>query len=214
MKLLKRVLTLIGVMSLIAASMVAGNVAAQSIETTLTVDTSAPACADAIPSSISISAPTAFPAAGITPTNPPSTTIIRQNGSTTVNFRINACHEGTAWRVSASTTNFTSGTNSINAVGTVHIRGSRGVNNNQDFTGLVGQGFSGPVVVGAWQSNMTVALGYVPYTGEAIVVSQGTGTRPGGFSQFLQWGISNIPSNTPPGTYVASNIVTLSVGEP
>lgn len=214
MKLMKRVFTLIGVMTLIAASMVTGNVAADEIGTTLTVETSVPACQDAIPSSVLLRHATRqFPA--ITPTNPPSSTIVRQNASTNIDFRVNACHEVMQWRVYVSISDFTSENgDTITSSGKVYVRGSRGVNDNQDFTQLTGYGLTSPVVVGNWESLMTVARGYVLYEGEPIMTSRGAETRSGGFQQTIQFGISHIPSNTPPGNYSANTIVTLSVGEP
>lgn len=215
MKRIKLFLTAIGVTALITAGGFYGSVAASEIGTTLEVERTA--CVDPFPSRVSVTA-NQFSSTHI-PANPPSTTIVVQQGSTTVDYNISTCHDGAQWRVYVDVSNFVSGDNTISAVGTLQIRGSRGVNGNQDYTYIMQGGSSGPALVGAWQSLMTVQRGWVAYSGQPIEIGNGTGTRAttgtfAGFRQSLQWGYNNIPSNTPPGTYVATQTVTLTVGEP
>lgn len=219
MKFTKRLMTLIGVMSLIMASMVTGHVSADEIETTLTVETSTPVCEDTVPSSMNIrDASRSFPAAGITPVNPPSTTPLRQSQSTNLDFRINTCLDGNQWNVYVSVSDFTSGDNVLASNGTIYIQGSRGVGaaQTQDFTLLTAMGTSGPFLAqsDAHRSLTPFASGWMPYTGSPFNTATGNHARPTGYTQAIQFGIRNVPADTAPGTYSATITATLIVTEP
>lgn len=223
MKYMKRVLSIIGVIALMATSMVAGNVSADEIGTTLTVESSAPACTDLKPSSINFgSASYSLPTAGITPTNPPSTTLLWQTAATTVHYYINTCHAGNVqWGVSIAVSDFTSGNNTLSSADTVQIRGSRGVNGNQNFSQIMTGGATSAYTGGGVTSLMTTAGR--DYDGTAMKIGEGTAVNAphatipqlhGGFTQYIQIGVSNVPGSTPPGTYSATMTATLTVAAP
>lgn len=222
MKMMKRVLTLIGFMSLMVASMVNGNVAAGQIETTLTVDTSVEACPDTKPSQINFRSPQApllMPFSGITPTSP-TASYIATSQNANVDFYINTCNPGNQWNAYVSVPDFNSGGHTLTSVNNVWVRG----HSSASFTGITEGGYSSPNVTVGVQSHMTTV--YVPYTGSPIKISSGTATNPvpnppgtgftanGGWSQNLQFEMRNIPGTTPPGTYVSNVVLTLTVAEP
>jgi hypothetical protein len=223
MKHMKRVLSIVGVVALMATSMVAGNVSADEIGTTLTVETSVAACTDVKPSSISFGAGTySLPSAGITPTNPPSATILSQGPATTVHYYISTCHTGNVqWSVSLAISDFSSNGNTISAADTVQIRGSRGVNGTQNFTQIMTGGATSAYPGGGVESLMTI--NWRDYNGTPMEIGRGTATNlphptipslHGGFTQYVQFGVNNVPGTTPPGTYTADITGTISVAAP
>lgn len=212
MTIRKKLLATIGAMALVATSLGTGGVAmAQEASTTTSITVENTSCVDDTPTTITLvedhkQLPNRDP-------QNPAQSIRIATGYMSVNMYVNECL-GQGWKVTASMTDFQSGTNVIPSDAHFRVSGYNfsptGVVRPSSFTQVPGTS------VMPWQTWQTFTRDGAGASTSTANVPMITGTTDafGDMAYFFRQSLSDLPNTIPGGDYVATMTVTFTSDGP